>query len=154
MPTWHGSMGITMSEILSREDAVRAFLDGKELELNFKGNNGNPAGWVPLFHKEDFWAIIARQSADFRIVVPKAAFEEGEFAYLVSYDDAENGRRYAGAFHTTRGAMFVKVIEKQGYDGDDENLGWTYDAVASEGTPQTVHERDLRKAGDLVVHGR
>ena len=139
-----------MSEILSREDAVRAFLDGKELEMNYKGNKGDPYGWVPFVNKEVFWDIIAGQSCDFRIVVPKAAFEEGEFAYLVSYAVAEGGRRYANAFRFERGAMFVKVTRHNGYV-DDGHPGWTYDIVNSNGTPQTVHERDLRKADDLVV---
>ena len=138
-----------MSEILSREDAVRAFLDGKELELNYKGNNGDPAGWVPLLDKGGFWHIIARGSSDFRLVVPKAAFEEGEFAYLVSYDDAKDGRRYAQSFSYNRGAMFVKVVEKRSYR-DDEYRGWTYGVVDSAGTSQRVHERDLRKAENVI----
>ena len=136
-----------MSEILSREDAIRAFLDGKALELSYKGNKGNPV-WRPLLNKEDFWRIIARQSSDFRIAVPKARFEEGEFAYLVSYADAEGGRRYACSFSFQKGAMFVKVTRQNGCDNDD-NPGWTYDVVDSTGTSQTVHERDLRKADDL-----
>ena len=148
MPTWHGSMEIAMSEILSREDAVRAFLDGKELELNYKGNKGGPASWVPLTDKGGFWFIIARQSSDFRLAVPKAAFEAGEVAYLVSYDDAKDGRRHWLAFSYHRGAMFVKVVEKCSYHAD-EALGWTYEVVDSTGVSQTVHERDLRKAAEV-----
>lgn len=138
-----------MSEILSREDAVRAFLDGKELELNHKANDGAAAGWVPLQAMHDFWLIIARQEYDFRIAVPKAAFEEGEVAYLVSYDDAKDGWRYASAFAFNRDAMFVKVTRQNGY-ADDENLGWTYDVVSSNDTMQIVHERDLRKAKEVA----
>lgn len=138
-----------MSKILSREDAVRAFLDGKKLELNYKGNNGDPAGWVPFMNKEVFWDIVALQSVDFRIAVPKAAFEEGEFAYLVSYYDAKGGRRYASAFSFNPGAMFVKVLEKGSYH-DEDDPGWTYKVVNSTGRSQTVHERDLRKAENVV----
>lgn len=138
-----------MSKILSREDAVRAFLDGKKLELNYKGNNGDPAGWVPLLDKEGFWTIIARQSSDFRIAVPKAAFEEGEFVYLVSYGDAKDWRRYANSFSNHRGAMFVKVLEKRSYL-DDEHPGWTYKVEDSTGVSQRVHERDMRKAEEVA----
>ena len=138
-----------MSKILNREDAVRAFLDGKELELNYKGNNGNPDGWAPLRNKEDFWTSIARQSSEFRLAVPKALFEEGEFAYLVSYADAEGGRRCYGSFSDHKGAMFVRVTRPIGYVNDDRP-GWTYDVVNSTGTTQTVHERDMRKAGEVV----
>lgn len=138
-----------MSEILSREDAVRAFLDGKELELNYKCNMGDPAGWVPLHREDDFWYIIALQSSDFRLAVPKAAFEEGEFAYLVSYDDAQGGRRFGGAFSSNRGAMFVRVVEKQGYSAD-KSPGWIYDVVSCAGASRIVHERDLRKASEVA----
>ena len=139
-----------MSEILSRREAVRAFLDGKKLELNYKGNKGDPAGWVPLMNGDDFWHIIAQQSSDFRVSVPKAAFEEGEFAYLVSYGDAKDGRRYAGAFsYYTMDAMFVRLIDKQGYS-DYAHPGFTYVVVSSDGTQQTVHERDLRKASEVA----
>lgn len=138
-----------MSEILSREDAVRAFLDGKELELNHKANDGAAAGWVPLQAMHDFWLIIARQEYDFRIAVPKAAFEEGEVAYLVSYDDAKDGRRYASAFSHKRGAMFVKVTRLNSCM-ETTDPGWTYDVVSSNDTPQVVHERDLRKAAEVV----
>ena len=138
-----------MSEILSREDAVRAFLDGKELELNYKGDNGDPVCWVPIRDKESFWNIIAWRTCDFRLAVPKAAFEEGEFAYLVSYDDAKGGRRYASAFSFQRSAMFVKVTRQNGY-ADDAHQGWTYDVVSSDETQQTVHERDLRKASEVA----
>ena len=139
-----------MSEILSREDAVRAFLDGKELELNCKGNNGDPAGWVPFIDKGGFWHIIARQSSDFRIAVPKPAFEEGEFAYLVSYEDAKDGRRYAYSFSNHNGAMFVKVLEKWRYQDDAEHPGWIYEVEDRTGVSQPVHERDLRKAAEVV----
>lgn len=138
-----------MPEVLSREDAVRAFLDGKELELNYKGNNGDPAGWVPLVNKEVFWYIVALQSDDFRIAVPKAAFEEGEFAYLVSYHDAKYGSRYARSFSHNNGAMFVKVLKKYTYHDEDDS-GWTYKVEDSTGVSQTVHERDLRKAENVV----
>ena len=138
-----------MSEILSREDAVRAFLDGEELELNYKPNKGAEGGWGRLVNKDAFWDIIARQSSDFRIAVPKAAFKEDEFAYLVSYEDAKDGRRYAGAYSYHRSAMFVKVTRTKGYTIDDQE-GWTYDVVDSEETPQIVHERDLRKASEVA----
>lgn len=137
-----------MSKILSREDAVRAFLDGKELEMNYKGYNGNPTGWVPLTCKGNFWEIIAWHSFGLRIAVPKAAFKEGEFAYLVSYDDAKGGRRYAGAFSPNPGAMFVKVINVIDYN--DAREGWAYEVVDDTATPQTVHERDLRKASEVA----
>lgn len=137
-----------MSEILSREDAVRAFLDGKELELNYKCNMGFEGGWVRLLHSDDFWAHVAHQSTDFRLVVPKAAFKKGEFAYLVSSADAVGGWRYGGAFTSHRGAMFVEVIEKLCYI-DGRNPGWTYNTESSDGTPQVVHERDLRKAAEV-----
>ena len=137
-----------MSEILSREDAVRAFLDGKELEMNYKANNGLEGGWVPLLDIDDFWHIIARQSFDFRIALPKAAFEEGEFAYLVSFADAKDWR-YALSFSYHRGAMFVKVIKKQGCI-DVDHPGWIYDVVSSDGAVQVVHERDLRKASKVA----
>ena len=141
-----------MSEILSREDAVRAFLDGKKLELNYKGNKGGSASWVPLGNNGTFWTIIAQQSSDFRLAVPKAAFEAGEFAYLVSYYDAKGGRRYAHAFSWHKGAMFVKVLEKYGDEkyGYEAPLGWRYDVVDSTGTVQTVHERDMRKAEEVA----
>lgn len=138
-----------MSEILSREDAVRAFLDGKKLELNYKGNKGAPASWVSLIATDDFWTIIARQLCDFRIAVPKAAFKEGEFAYLVSYYDAEGGRRYSSSFSYHVGAMFVKVVQKGSYS-DEDDPGWTYKVEDSYGVSQTVHERDLRKAANVI----
>ena len=139
-----------MSEILSREDAARAFLNGKDLEMRYKDSNDTEGGWTRPEDPDVFWWHIYRQSSDFRVKpMSKAAFKEGEFAYLVSYDDAKDGCRYASSFRFHEGAMFVKVLENQNYN-DDGDPGWTYEVEDSKGTSQIVHERDLRKASEVA----
>lgn len=141
-----------MSEILSREDAARAFLDGKELELNYKGNKGFEGGWVPLLSTDDFWAILGRDNCDWRVrpikPIPKARFMEGEFAYLVKADEALCGARYAYAFRHRPEALFVRIVSATVPEHASE--GWRYEVVDDEGTPQTAHERDLSKASEVA----
>ena len=134
---------------LSAREVAEAFQDDVKFQYNVKANKGAEAGWL-LFKggAETLLVMLAEDSYDFRLALPKARFEAGEIAYLVSYDDAEGGHRYAGSFSFHRGAMFVKVLRNAGYV--DAPGGWTYDVADSSGTPQTVHERDLRKADELL----